>query len=35
MSNGAWDSESNDGDLVGPASSTDNAILRFDGTTGN
>lgn len=28
------DSASGSGDVVGPASSTDNAIVRFDGTTG-
>lgn len=31
---GAWAVPSGAGDVVGPASSTDNAIARFDGTTG-
>ena len=29
-----WAADDNDGDVNGPASSTDNAIVRFDGTTG-
>ena len=29
-----WETISGTGDVVGPASSTDNAIVRFDGTTG-
>jgi len=32
--NGTWAAPSGAGDTVGPASSTDNAIARFDGTTG-
>ena len=32
--NGTWDSPSGSGDVTGPASSTDNAIARFDGTGG-
>jgi hypothetical protein len=31
---GAWSTPSGSGDVVGPASSTDNAIVRFDSTTG-
>lgn len=31
---GTWSAPSGSGDVVGPASSTDNAIVRFDGTTG-
>jgi len=31
---GSWTSVSETGDVVGPASSTDNAVARFDGTTG-
>ena len=31
---GTWVSPSGSGDVVGPASSTDNAIARFDSTTG-
>ncbi len=31
---GSWQSPSGSGDVVGPASSTDNAITRYDGTTG-
>ena len=31
---GVWASPSGSGDVVGPASSTDNAIVRFDSTTG-
>lgn len=31
---GTWTAPSGSGDVVGPASSTDNAIVRFDGTTG-
>jgi len=31
---GAWATPSGTGDVVGPASSTDNAITRFDSTTG-
>ena len=32
--NTLWSSPSGSGDVVGPASATDNAITRFDGTTG-
>lgn len=32
--NASWQSVSGTGDVVGAASSTDNAIVRFDGTTG-
>lgn len=32
--NPSWSTPSGSGDFVGPASSTDNAIVRFDGTTG-
>ena len=31
---GTWATPSGSGDVVGPASSTDNAIVRFDSTTG-
>jgi hypothetical protein len=31
---GTWSTPSGSGDVVGPASSTDNAIARFDSTTG-
>jgi hypothetical protein len=31
---GTWSSPSGSGDVVGPASSTDNALVRFDSTTG-
>ena len=31
---GVWATPSGSGDVVGPASSTDNAIARFDSTTG-
>jgi hypothetical protein len=31
---GSWATVSGSGDVVGPASATDNAIVRFDGTTG-
>ena len=31
---GSWSSPSGSGDVVGPASATDNAIARFDSTTG-
>lgn len=31
---GSWATVSGTGDVVGPASATDNAIVRFDGTTG-
>jgi trimeric autotransporter adhesin len=31
---GTWSTPSGSGDVVGPASSTDNAIVRFDSTTG-
>lgn len=31
---GSWATVSGSGDVVGPASSTDNALVRFDGTTG-
>jgi len=31
---GSWASPSGSGDVVGPASSTDNALVRFDSTTG-
>lgn len=31
---GTWVTPGGSGDFVGPASSTDNAIVRFDGTTG-
>jgi hypothetical protein len=31
---GTWNAPSGSGDVTGPASSTDNAITRFDGTTG-
>jgi hypothetical protein len=31
---GVWSSPAGSGDVVGPASSTDNAITRFDSTTG-
>lgn len=31
---GTWTAPSGSGDVVGPASSTDNAVTRFDGTTG-
>jgi hypothetical protein len=31
---GAWSTPSGSGDVIGPASSTDNAIVRFDSTTG-
>jgi len=31
---GVWSAPSGSGDVVGPASATDNAITRFDGTTG-
>lgn len=31
---GTWATVSGSGDVVGPASSTDNAVVRFDGTTG-
>ena len=31
---GTWTAPSGSGDVVGPASATDNAIARFDGTTG-
>jgi hypothetical protein len=32
---GSWAAPTGTGDVVGPASSTDNAITRFDSTTGN
>ena len=32
--NPIWDTPGGSGDVLGPASSTDNAITRFDGTTG-
>lgn len=31
---GSWATVSGSGDVVGPGSSTDNALVRFDGTTG-
>lgn len=31
---GVWTAPSGGGDVVGPSSATDNAIVRFDGTTG-
>lgn len=31
---GTWATPAGSGDVVGPASATDNAIVRFDGTTG-
>lgn len=31
---GTWSAPSGSGDVVGPASATDNAVARFDGTTG-
>jgi len=31
---GVWSAPSGSGDVVGPSSATDNAITRFDGTTG-
>jgi len=34
LSSADWSTFNNKGDVVGPASSTDNAIARYDGTTG-